>query len=298
MVLHNFSDIGEMFYEEFIFNILTDSRKDVRDDNDILIIIAGRPGVGKSVLAMQIAKLLDPEFNIEQVVFRSEDLIKKSLELGKFRAIMWDEAREGISSDQALSKKNKVLMDFMAEARQRNQFHIWCMPDFWEFQMPIATRRSDFFISVYKEPNTNYQRESNRSNPFTRGHYEFYGFEQKRRLYVDGKKYHNYTFSGSHGRYSGKYVVDPDEYKKRKQEAIRVMGKPKANTIEPPAWYIKQTIIRLVEMFPTTRQADIAHIVDRSQSLVWHYMHEEGEPTTEESVDLNSTENVDLKATN
>lgn len=266
MVLHLFPDGQQIFYEEFLYDILRDSKKDVKDDNDLLIIIAGRPGVGKSVLAMQICKLLDPDFNITQVVFRSEDLIKKSLELGPYKAIMWDEAREGISSDAALSKKNKMLMDFMAEVRQRNQFHVWCMPDFWEFQMPIATRRSDFFIAVYKEPNPEYDRESNRSNPFQRGHYEFYGFTEKRRLYIDGKKYHNYAFKGTHGRYSGAYVVDQELYRKMKAEAIRAGGNKDTERLDEKK-YIKSLIFRMNNVRKLSIR-DIAYIINKGQTFV------------------------------
>lgn len=230
MVLYEFNGIN-VFYEEFLRNIVIDIKKNLRDDNDAVILITGRTGSGKSVLALQIAALVDPNFKLNQVVFRHDQLIETALKLPKYSAIVWDEAREGSASEKALTTINKKVKDFMAEVRQLNLLHIFVMPNFWEFDKAMACYRSDILINVYTKTNPNYKRESSHSLPFQRGHYDVYNFEEKKRLYMLGKKnYENFMFRGSHGTFSNTYTIDEEEYKKRKKDAIRALRREEEGT--------------------------------------------------------------------
>lgn len=264
-----------MYFEPFLRDILVDIKKNLRDDNDAVILITGRPGVGKSVLALQVAAIVDPEFSLDKVVFRHDQLIATALRLPKYSAIVWDEAREGVASEKALTSINKKVKDFMAEVRQLNLCHIFVMPNFWEFDKQMACYRSDILINVFKRENTGYDRESNRSMPFDRGHFEMYDFNQKKRLYIMGKKnFENFVFRGMQGKFVGRYVVDPEAYKLAKKNAIRALrkdeekekGKRKPATFTRTAFY-HELVLRARRANPTITIPQIAEFV-REQPMV------------------------------
>ena len=58
---------------------------DVRKDYDAFIIMSGREGFGKSTLAMQIAKYLDPNFSVDSVVFTADQFIDAVVEGRKIK---------------------------------------------------------------------------------------------------------------------------------------------------------------------------------------------------------------------
>jgi hypothetical protein len=81
------------------------------------IIVTGATGSGKSWFALKLASDLDPTFNVERVVYNTEDFLKLLVEgdsLGKLRpgqAIVFDETShdEAMDSRSSLSEKNKQM---------------------------------------------------------------------------------------------------------------------------------------------------------------------------------------------
>ena len=53
---------GQYFIDGALHNNLLACKKRIKNDWDVVIVIDGRPGVGKSVLAQQAATFLDPTF--------------------------------------------------------------------------------------------------------------------------------------------------------------------------------------------------------------------------------------------
>lgn len=215
-------------YDPKILPILEDVRRAPKQENDSVILIAGRPGVGKSVLAQQLAYNLDPGFCIDQIVFTHEQLIDAALKLKPGSAIIWDEAREGTESIQAMTQKNQRVGLFLDTVRSKCLFIFLIQPSYWNFQMSIATERGDIFLRVFKSKNPRYDRGNPDSMPFNRGYYEVFNFDQKKTLYIKGKKFHTYDvpigskplFCG----FGGRWVVDKAEYQKRKDAAVAAMN--------------------------------------------------------------------------
>lgn len=81
------------------------------------IIVTGATGSGKSWFALKLASDLDPTFNVERVVYNTEDFLKLLVEgdsLGKLRpgkAIVFDETShdEAMDSRSSLSGQNKQM---------------------------------------------------------------------------------------------------------------------------------------------------------------------------------------------
>lgn len=271
MAIHEFPDGQKVTYDPDLYVNISDMRRAVKFDRDCLILIAGRPGVGKSVLGLQVAKLLDPDFTEDNIVFDHEKLIDKAISLKPQSALVWDEAREGLSNRNATTEKNKRVLDFLAEVRQRNLKLVFIMPDFWDFEMPVACVRSDCLIHVYQIPNPDYEKDIERKDPFERGHFGFYNFDRKKRLYILGKKFHTFLVKPNFvGRFNDQYVVNEKRYRDMKFEALRVKKlqeekKEKAaiETLKDPRKYwLKEDVVKRIKSYlPHMTQKEMAKML-------------------------------------
>jgi len=97
-----------------------------------LCIICGETGSGKSYSALAIAKLIDPSFNIDRVVFTPEELIRllNSRKLHKGNVIMFDEAGVGIPAREWYSLSNKAINYIFQTFRHENLGVIFTTPSF------------------------------------------------------------------------------------------------------------------------------------------------------------------------
>jgi pantothenate kinase-related protein Tda10 len=95
-----------------------------KKDRDFVMCIDGEEGCGKSVLAMQIAKYLDKYFNLDKLVFNSDqftDLIKK---VKTNSCVVLDEAYNSANARASLTEVNRSMIAIATEMRQRNLFGV------------------------------------------------------------------------------------------------------------------------------------------------------------------------------
>ena len=171
-------------------------------------------GTGKSVFATQIGEAwteimnkkhgLDLKFNINNIVWRPKDLIERSFQLPKYSFILLDEWEDSTY----WSELGITLRQFFRKCRQLNLFMICIIPNWFQLPLSYAVSRSVFAIDVQF------------NNTLDRGYFSFYNFPAKRKLYINGKRQHNYyvakpTFKGH---FPDGYGVDEAEYRKRKYE--------------------------------------------------------------------------------
>jgi len=186
--------------------------KDIaKKDWDFVFIIDGTEGGGKSVLAFQCAKFLDPTFDIERIVFNDKELINAIINAKPYQAIVFDEAYTGLSSRAAMSMINRTLIQMFAEIRQKNLFIFVVMPTFFDLDKYIALWRSRALIHVYT------------GKQFERGHFCFYNIDRKKDLYVYGKKFYSYSRPkpNFYGKFYGVYAVDEKAYREKKLESLK-----------------------------------------------------------------------------
>jgi hypothetical protein len=194
----------------------------LKQNFDACIIVDGKEGSGKSVLAQQVAAFMDVEHKIElsQVCFRKDDVMKLALSLPKGKAIVYDEARGGLNRRRSMDDVNIELTDMLAEIRQRNLFFIFVMPSFYDMDMNVAVWRTRCLIHVFYDWNI----ES--SEPLVRGSFRFYSEEGKKQLYCNKYYRQSYAYpflndNSFDDRFGDHYVVDKEEYIKKKAEAAR-----------------------------------------------------------------------------
>jgi hypothetical protein len=180
-----------------------------KKDFDYFIAIDGLEGSGKSVFGMQIAKILDPNFNLEKICYSAKDFIKAVINAKPYSCIVFDEAFTGLSSRSALSEINQLLVSLMMEMRQKNLFIILIMPSVFMLDKYAALHRAKGLFHVYMHNDK-------------RGFWSFYNKDRLKYLYLNGKKYYDYSHTKPiiFGRFQNQYVIDEKGYREKKSESL------------------------------------------------------------------------------
>jgi len=184
--------------------------KIVKKDKDLVWIFDGDEGSGKSTFAFQIAKYLDPSFNIERVCMNPSEFIHMINKADKGQVVVYDEAYTGLSSRGTLSEINNLLVSMMMEMRQKNLIVFIVLPTFFLLDKYVALWRAKGLFHVYEK----------RGN---RGFWIFYNKRKKKRLYLKGKKEYSYkgVKSNFKGRFLEGYIIDSASYLKKKELALK-----------------------------------------------------------------------------
>jgi len=81
------------------------------------LVVTGRPGIGKSYLAIDIARVLDPKFTVDQVVFTYDGYFELIRKLPMRRVIVFDEPSYAMSHREWYKELNRVLVKTMESQR-------------------------------------------------------------------------------------------------------------------------------------------------------------------------------------
>lgn len=191
--------------------------KNVTKDMTYLGIISSSTlevGTGKSVFAQQIAESylasikechnIDIDLTMENIVFSPKEIIERSFKVPRYSVIISDEWEDA----HYWSELGMSLRQFFRKCRQLNLFIILIIPNFFQLPMNYAISRSVFFIDVRF------------SGEFERGYFSFYNFQNKKDLFVQGRKTQNYKVVRPNftGRFVDGYVVNEKEYRKEKMQ--------------------------------------------------------------------------------
>lgn len=216
--------------------------KNITRDWDFTMLITGggQVRVGKSVLAMQIAKYwvdqlekvhgIKVPFSAENnFVFNWDKYISKGNELGRnhrYSPLIYDEAGETMEGAKALTKELKAIRDFLRECGQYNFLNILVLPEYFDLPKGIAMTRSICLIDVYYTVTDELI--------FSRGKFKFFSRPNKKKLYMYGKKELNYkAYSADFkGTFNDVYTIDEKGYKKAKQVALEARATEKVDKRE------------------------------------------------------------------
>jgi len=181
----------------------------LKADFDCIFAVDGYERYGKSVLALQVCKYLDHDFDMGRVCFTAQEFTKAVKEAKKFQAILYDEAITGLTSRTALGVINTALVKMLAQIGQKNLFVGIVMPAFFDLDKYVSLWRSMFLLHVYVGEN------------LERGFFSFYNKEKKKSLWVQGKKTYSYRVSPNFfGRFTKHYAVNEKEYRKKKLSSL------------------------------------------------------------------------------
>lgn len=277
----------------------------ITNDMDFVFLVTGSGfvRVGKSVMAMQCAKYLTNKvnelnnfnipFNFDNMVWNSENLMKNAMKLPKYSSVILDEGDD--LAENYWNYLAKILRRFFRKCGQRNLFIFLILPDFFELPIPYAISRSIALINVKFY------------GAFKRGLFDFYGFEAKKRFYIKGKRYRDYT---SHppdfsGQFSNFYVLNEAEYRKKKYEDMIADEKKQKQLIDRvielrlrKKWAI-QTLDKFHKIIPPLSQGQLSQAIGVVKKSIQRYDAEikkrEEEEEEEEELFSRSLENTAFK---
>ena len=190
-----------------------------KKDFDAVFLVDGGEGTGKSVFAMQLGKAIDPSLCLERVCFTPSEFIKCIQTAEKGQVIIYDEAYTGLASRQSLSEVNKLIVSMMMEMRAKNLVVIIVLPTFFMLDRYVAIFRSRGLFHIY-------------TNKGRRGYFLYYNSENKKMLYILGRKLMSYSKPRVRfkGHFNGKYVIDEQAYRSKKDYALKHREKEKVQT--------------------------------------------------------------------
>lgn len=211
----------EYYLDGYLLSALDTAKAVITKDWDMLFLVDGAEGGGKSVLAQQVAYYCDPTLTLDRIAFTPEEFKAAILKAQKYQAVIYDEAYTGLSSRAAMSLVNRSLVSMLAEIRQKNLFIVVVMPTFFDLDKYVALWRSRGLFHVYTGEN------------FERGYFAFYNVDAKKDLFVYGKKTYSYAPSTQKpnftGRFTSHYPIDEAAYKAKK---LRSLSKREAQRTE------------------------------------------------------------------
>lgn len=200
-----------LYISETLFVNLYFIRQDAKKySGDILYVIDGTEGSGKSTLGRQVAIILDNNFDHKRICYSTKQAVMMHKKLGKWSSIQLDESKEDLDRKSTMSKKNKWFMNFLSQSRQAHKFLQVVLPSIYDLDKYVAEHRARFLIHCYKQKGR---------HP---GHFEFYGPRAIKYLFSHGARFRSYPAKPAfRGRFTKGNVVDLDEYDKRKAAAIQ-----------------------------------------------------------------------------
>lgn len=104
----------------------------VKQNKNFLGIITGQTGSGKSYSALKFGESIDPDFNIDRVVFSPLEFMRimKNGKLKPGSVIVFDEAGVGMSAQEWQSVQNKLINFVLQTFRHKNYVVLFTTPNF------------------------------------------------------------------------------------------------------------------------------------------------------------------------
>jgi len=223
--------VKDVYYDGYLLEVLTGFKKSVLKRNTTaVIIIDGRSGMGKTTLGNQIGYLLDDNYGINKIYYEPKKFLEGLNQAKKGDYLMFDEAMI-ISSRSAMSDVNKMMIMAMSMIRSKQLFICFCVNSIFDLDRNLALSRADLLLHVYGDHLTD------------RGNFSAFfkakgDMDRIKNLYLVGKKFYSYSKPSAnfYGRFGKKFIVDDEEYEKRKQVGIDAFlsgttGKQEKNAI-------------------------------------------------------------------
>ena len=203
------------FMEKPLISNLDILKKNIVNDWDFWLVVDGLERTGKSTLAIQVGKYLDPSLDLKRICFTPEQFDRAIDDAPKYSCVIWDEAVTGAESID-LTKMAVTLKRKAVQIGQKNLFIILVIHSFFELKKYYAIHRTWFLLHTDWMPNK-------RNDLMDRGNFAFYDFQKKKTMYCYDWGRRNFIYTGKpnfKGHFPKKLPIDDAEYRKKKLDAI------------------------------------------------------------------------------
>lgn len=196
---------------------------------------------GKSYLAFQCAKYLDPTFNLDRVCMTPQEFLKVVQDSSKAQAVVYDEAYTGMASRRSMSEVNNMLTETIFECRKKNLFVFIVLPSIFFLDRTIVLHRGRVLFHTYF---VNEQR----------GYFSVYTKNQLKILFDKGKKTISYSVTSPiyRTRFYGRFALD----KKGEEIQAQAYDKKKIDSVKDKTLGVGGGMNKIQEK--QTNQRDLA----------------------------------------
>ena len=104
-------------------------RRRLADDWDVMIVIDGERGSGKSALAQEIGRRMDPKFSVDQVALSAREMLRLYGTLGRGQVAVYDESALGLLSRGFMSEEAIALVQAALIGRKLGIVSVLAIPD-------------------------------------------------------------------------------------------------------------------------------------------------------------------------
>jgi|TARA_R100000501_G_C2627230_1_gene121115 hypothetical protein len=143
-------EIGYVFTPRMLRRIYMIQRRINKGDDDMVTLVTGYEGIGKSCIAILQAMLTSPSFGMKHICYTQLDFIRALKESKKGDSILLDEGATFLLSREAMTKTNREVLKIFTQVRQKNLSLIVCFPNLWDVDKKIREHRLRSVVYAYK----------------------------------------------------------------------------------------------------------------------------------------------------
>lgn len=247
---------AQLFMNDKLEESLRRTKHAVKFHNwDYICVISGLPGVGKSLLAQQIAKYFDENFKSYQICFTAKEFREKTISGEKGQAFILDESFADLNTSLSKDPEFTALINHIQLIRQKNLFIILVLPDFFSLAKNIAVFRSSHLFVPY-------------ADEYTHGKFAVFDRGKKRELYIKGKQFINYQAVEPNLRcdFYSDWFCNEEDYLKRKEQHLIEQAKVKEKGVK--AGKQRDVICYLLKSMTNLTEKEISDMVRQPESTV------------------------------
>lgn len=122
--------------------------KILNEDSQVIGILFGKVGSGKSVVAQKWGYYISPTLSMDKIAFDKSQFIQAVLKSRK-ECIIADEGIAIFFGRAAMTKEGRLMAEIMGQIRQKNLIVFICIPDILSVDSSILAQ-ADFIARVYE----------------------------------------------------------------------------------------------------------------------------------------------------
>tara|TARA_R100001530_G_scaffold135776_1_gene113885 strand:- start:787 stop:1674 length:888 start_codon:yes stop_codon:yes gene_type:complete len=254
-----------IFLDNLLKKKLDYGKKRLKNNWDMVLVVDGEVGVGKSTIAKTIGWYMsNGTLTIDHLCIGTDEFIDRMQKFDKGSTIILDESSLSIRSTSFMSQKFKTIMNIFDVCRQQNFCLILVAPEFFQLSRQIVVNRAKFLIHCYEKSGR-------------RGFFMYFGSKKKRQLYEIGKKrYGSYDSPKSNfrGRFTD-FEPFPDYKEKKKEESFKAVMVDAQQTPVSKEKEIRQRIIkRMIEFNPKITRKEMATMIGVAERTLYQDLSE------------------------